>query len=63
MELIYAMGILALGAMFFNVRADVRRNQLSLERIEQSAEHIAQIAADVSAKTDAILGRLAASGD
>jgi len=53
----YALGTILLVVMLFNCRADIRKNQLSLERIEQSAERIAQMATEVSTKTDEILRR------
>ena len=57
MEFMYALGTILLVVMLFNCRADIRKNQLSLERIEQSAERIAQMATEVSTKTDEILRR------
>jgi hypothetical protein len=53
----YALSTILVLIMLYNCRIDIRKNQLSLERIEQSAERIAQMATEVSTKTDEILNR------
>lgn len=58
MEVLYILNTLVLGFFLWDIHKGTKEIMTSAERIEATALKIAQMATEVSAKTDEILQRL-----